>query len=333
LCDVVFDEHVFPFSKLHPNAGAQLRAELQLLPDVLLNPTFTPGSNSSHDHVFDSSLPANILPSSSGDVLQDGERTGGNSAGNCAQNGAQIRLNNPYFMCHQLGDNGGTVFGADPIASADAGTAGRAGSPSGSSPSHASSRSEPASPSGSSVQPHPPPLPTSLSAAAQTDPRPGGSGSRLSNGSAVAANSAGDTTFSLLQPGSSGEVPTVPRPATRSQSGIVKPKTYSDGTVWWCNSVGVLEEPTTLNDALRDKNWIMAMNEEHRALIQNGTWHLVPPPRGKNVIDCKWVYKIKRKANGDIERYKARLVAKGFKQRYGVDYEDTFSPVVKASTV
>ena len=117
--------------------------------------------------------------------------------------------------------------------------------------------------------------------AAQTDPGPGGSGSRLPNGSTVAANSAGDTTFSLLQPGSSGEVPTVPRPATRSQSDIVKPKTYSDGTVRWCNSAAVLEEPTTLNDALRDKNWIMAMNEEHRALIQNGTWHLVPPPRSK----------------------------------------------------
>jgi hypothetical protein len=55
------------------------------------------------------------------------------------------------------------------------------------------------------------------------------------------------------------------------------------------------------------------MDEEYRALLQNGTWHLVPPSRGKNVIDCKWVYKIKRKADGDIERYKARLVAKGFK--------------------
>jgi hypothetical protein len=75
------------------------------------------------------------------------------------------------------------------------------------------------------------------------------------------------------------------------------------------------------------------MDSEYMALLKNNTWHLVPPDQGNNIIDCKWVYKIKRKPDGTIDRYKARLVAKRFKQRYGIDYEDTFSLVVKAATI
>jgi histone deacetylase 1/2 len=93
------------------------------------------------------------------------------------------------------------------------------------------------------------------------------------------------------------------------------------------------DEPSIVVAALANKNWVAAMDTEYKALQQNKTWHLVPRPKGKNIIGCKWVYKIKRKADGSIDRYKARLVAKGFKQRYGIDYEDTFSPVVKAATI
>src|SRR4051794_35225292 len=92
-------------------------------------------------------------------------------------------------------------------------------------------------------------------------------------------------------------------------------------------------EPCTLSEALDDANWQKAMESEYEALLENRTWHLVPAPPHTILIDCKWVYPIKENADGTLDRYRARLVAKGFKQRFGIYYEDNFSPVVKAATI
>jgi hypothetical protein len=123
-----------------------------------------------------------------------------------------------------------------------------------------------------------------------------------------------------------------PAPHTRLQAGICKPKIFTDGTVRY-GLISATEEPIDLSSALHDLHWKRAMDCEYYALMHNNTCHLVPPALGRNLIDCKWVYKIKRKADGSIDRYKARFVAKGFKQRYVIDYEDTFSPVVKVTTI
>jgi hypothetical protein len=88
-----------------------------------------------------------------------------------------------------------------------------------------------------------------------------------------------------------------------------------------------------LQEALSSPHWKSAMADEYVALQRNKTWTLVPPQLGKNLIDCKWVYKVKYKIDGSIDRYKAHLIAKGFKQRLGIDYDDTFSLIVKSATI
>lgn len=75
------------------------------------------------------------------------------------------------------------------------------------------------------------------------------------------------------------------------------------------------------------------MEEEMDSLAANKTWSLVSLPQDRKVIDCKWVYKLKRKSDGSIDKYKARLCAKGFLQAKGIDYNDTFSPVIRYDSI
>ncbi|XP_019258791.1 PREDICTED: uncharacterized protein LOC109237004 [Nicotiana attenuata] len=75
------------------------------------------------------------------------------------------------------------------------------------------------------------------------------------------------------------------------------------------------------------------MTQEFEALHVNITWELVPLPVEKQVIGCKWVYKVKHKADGSIVRFKAKLVVKGYTQQTEIDYTETFSPMVKITTV
>ncbi|CAM8901423.1 unnamed protein product [Rhodiola kirilowii] len=97
--------------------------------------------------------------------------------------------------------------------------------------------------------------------------------------------------------------------------------------------ISLHKEPKSYTQASTDELWRAAMQKEITALEQNQTWALTHLPAGKRAVDCKWVFKIKHHSDGTIERYKARLVAKGFTQVEGIDYHETFAPVVKMTTV
>jgi hypothetical protein len=129
---------------------------------------------------------------------------------------------------------------------------------------------------------------------------------------------------------------------TQSRTCALKPKPFIDyklySTIKHPPFIALLtilteSEPTSFAKAIIDPRWQFAMAVEFAALLPNKTWTLYPRPLRQHVIRNKWVYKIKQLANGSIDRFKARLVAKGFEQKNGVDYTETFCPVIKSSTV
>lgn len=91
--------------------------------------------------------------------------------------------------------------------------------------------------------------------------------------------------------------------------------------------------PTSISEALSQKAWKQAVEDEMSALIKNNTWELVTAPENVTPVGCKWVFSLKFNSDGTINRHKARLVARGFTQSYGIDYLETFAPVAKLNTV
>ena len=92
------------------------------------------------------------------------------------------------------------------------------------------------------------------------------------------------------------------------------------------------KEPQTVTEALNcpeKEQWEAAMQKEMDSIYSNNVWDLVEQPENRKPIGSKWVFKKKTKADGSIERYKARLVAQGFSQKPGLDYDETFSPVIR----
>jgi len=109
----------------------------------------------------------------------------------------------------------------------------------------------------------------------------------------------------------------------------------------WANLVGYEEvitatiqeaegDPKTVQEAWSRSNWPKwkeVMDRKIGSLEHAGTWTTIPCPHGKNIVGCKWVFRLKRKADGSIDKYKAHLVARGFTQIYGIDYYNTYSLV------
>lgn len=118
---------------------------------------------------------------------------------------------------------------------------------------------------------------------------------------------------------------------TRAKNRISKPIQKLTLTVAGGNKLN--KEPTTIIQALKDDKWRAAAMAEFDAHIVNHTWDLEPPQQGQNVIGCRWLFTTKYLSDGREERPKGRLVAKGYTQQYGVDYSETFSPVIKSTTI
>ena len=119
-------------------------------------------------------------------------------------------------------------------------------------------------------------------------------------------------------------------PVLHDRAQVKPPSRYTDFAMLTYN------EPNTFSNAVHCDNaneWINAMDRDMQSLKENDTWELVNKPDDRNSVSCKWVYRIKTHAAGEIDKFKARLAAKGYSEEEGIDYKDTFSPVTRFDTI
>eukprot|EP00253_Pinus_taeda_P009127 PITA_09127 len=92
-------------------------------------------------------------------------------------------------------------------------------------------------------------------------------------------------------------------------------------------------EPSYFEEAMEDPTWVDAMVEEYDSIVRNNAWEIVPRPEGKSVMGSRWIYKVKQAADWSVEKYKERFFSQGFSQIEGIDYEETFAPVARYSSI
>jgi hypothetical protein len=95
----------------------------------------------------------------------------------------------------------------------------------------------------------------------------------------------------------------------------------------------IVTEPYSFQEAMKDPTWVDAMVEEYDSIVKNSAWEIVPRLIDKSVVGSRWIYKVKQAVDGSVEKYKARFVAQGFSQIEGIDYDETFAPVARYSSI
>jgi hypothetical protein len=125
-----------------------------------------------------------------------------------------------------------------------------------------------------------------------------------------------------------GEKYGVPQGTTRQ---VKRPNPFSSYMALMCDLLD--KEPTCFEESIQKKDWEDAMTEEYQSIIKNNVWEIVPRPKSKNVVSSRWLFKIKHVVDGSIEKYKKRFVPRGFSQKKGIDFEETFAPIARYTSI